>query len=63
MAKLRRLNSSKCLDIFIDEVRSLFIGQSYDLLWVWEQGCPSMSEYLQMVDGSKLIAGFLAVPY
>ncbi|KAF2708718.1 terpenoid synthase [Pleomassaria siparia CBS 279.74] len=51
IAQLRRLNNPKCIDIFIEDVRSIFVGQSHDLLWVWEQICPSVSEYLQMVDG------------
>jgi geranylgeranyl pyrophosphate synthase len=53
VATLQKLNNPRCLDIFIDEVRSMFVGQSYDLAWIWERKCPTVQEYLQMVDGSK----------
>jgi hypothetical protein len=34
-------------------MRGLFIGQSYDIYWTRESLCPSVTEYLHMVDGSK----------
>ncbi|KAH8728004.1 fusicoccadiene synthase [Phaeosphaeriaceae sp. PMI808] len=51
LTEVRELSNPICLHIFIDEVKNLFIGQSYDLSWIWEQNCPSLTEYLQMVDG------------
>jgi geranylgeranyl pyrophosphate synthase len=53
IAELRKLSNSDCIDIFIQEMRSLFVGQGFDLHWTAEVHCPSISEYLQMVDGSK----------
>jgi hypothetical protein len=40
------------LNTTTDEVRQLFIGQSYDLLWTSELSNPPISQYFQMVDGS-----------
>lgn len=53
IAKLRKLANPVCLDIFIDEMRSLFVGQAFDLHWTDEVLRPSVMEYLQMVDGSR----------
>lgn len=53
IAELRKLTNPVCLDIFIDEMRSLFVGQAFDLYWTDEALCPSVVEYLQMVDGSR----------
>lgn len=53
IAELRRLVNPVCLDIFIEEMRSLFVGQAFDLHWTDEVHCPSVMEYLQMVDGSR----------
>ncbi|KAI1347164.1 isoprenoid synthase domain-containing protein [Xylaria sp. FL0043] len=50
-AELRKLKNPLCLDIFIDEIRSLFVGQGFDLHWTNRVECPSVMEYLQMVDG------------
>ncbi|KAI1335897.1 terpenoid synthase [Xylariaceae sp. FL0016] len=51
IAELRKLTNPMCLDIFVDEIRSLFVGQAFDLHWTNEVQCPSVAEYLQMVDG------------
>jgi geranylgeranyl pyrophosphate synthase len=53
VAELRKLSNAECIDVFVEEMRSLFIGQGYDLHWTDEVQCPTMKEYLQMVDGSK----------
>jgi ophiobolin F synthase len=58
LTEVRELTSPQSLLIFIDEVKSLFVGQSYDLSWIWEQTCPSVTEYLQMVDGSMHLRGY-----
>lgn len=36
-----------------EETRSLFIGQSFDLYWTFNLACPSVNEYLEMIDKSK----------
>ncbi|KAI0116203.1 terpenoid synthase [Hypoxylon sp. NC0597] len=51
IAELRKLTSPLCLDIFIEEMRRLFVGQAFDLHWTNEVQCPSVVQYLQMVDG------------
>ncbi|KAL4893922.1 Ophiobolin F synthase [Aspergillus ambiguus] len=44
------LSNSACLRIFVEEVQQLYMGQSYDLYWTHNILCPSISEYLKMVD-------------
>lgn len=34
-------------------MENLYIGQSYDLFWTFSLTCPSMEEYMKMVDYSK----------
>ncbi|KAL3471910.1 Ophiobolin F synthase [Aspergillus californicus] len=38
------------LRIFLAEMQQLYIGQSYDLYWTHNALCPSIPEYLKMVD-------------
>lgn len=38
---------------FADEVRRLFVGQSHDLYWVHNVICPSVADYIKMIDGSE----------
>ena len=38
------------MDIFMEEMRNLFIGQSFDLYWTRFGECPSQEEYLEMVN-------------
>lgn len=56
VAELRQLTNPSCLDIFIDETRNLFAGQASDLSWTRDMQCPSVAQYLQMVDGSEFPA-------
>ncbi|KAG5809504.1 hypothetical protein H9Q71_006150 [Fusarium xylarioides] len=51
VSQLSQLKSPKALGIFVDEIRQLFIGQAYELQWTSTMVCPSLEEYLQMVDG------------
>lgn len=44
------LSNTECLRIFVEEVQQLYVGQSYDLYWTHNILCPSISEYLKMVD-------------
>ncbi|KAK2767552.1 hypothetical protein FQN54_003710 [Arachnomyces sp. PD_36] len=48
--KIRDLANPDCLPIFIDEMRHLYVGQSFDLYWVYNVACPTVEEYLTMVD-------------
>ncbi|KAH8882985.1 terpenoid synthase [Thozetella sp. PMI_491] len=65
IAEVRKLTNPLCLDIFIDEMSSLFVGQGLDLHWTSEVQSPSVVEYLQMVDGKtgglfRLLARLMA---
>lgn len=42
---------AESLKIYFGSLRSLFIGQSYDLFWTKHNVSPSTDEYLAMVDG------------
>ncbi len=44
------LRNPSCFRIFIEEMQNLYVGQSYDLYWTHNALCPSISEYLEMVD-------------
>ncbi|KAE8555445.1 hypothetical protein EYB25_000141 [Talaromyces marneffei] len=46
----QKLNSPACLNVFIEELKRLHIGQSLDLYWTANVQCPSLEEYLKMVD-------------
>ncbi|KAM3432410.1 hypothetical protein NHJ13734_006875 [Beauveria thailandica] len=45
-----QLGNPACLGIFTDEMQQLHVGQSYDLHWTENTRCPSVPEYLKMVD-------------
>ncbi|PYH40159.1 bifunctional terpene synthase/polyprenyl synthetase family protein [Aspergillus saccharolyticus JOP 1030-1] len=49
MDEVRQLEGSGCLDIYSEELRNLFIGQSWDLYWTRQGECPSEPEYMEMV--------------
>ncbi|EHA21645.1 hypothetical protein ASPNIDRAFT_129626 [Aspergillus niger ATCC 1015] len=49
MDQVRLLEDSPCVDIFVEEMRNLFIGQSFDLYWTRQDECPSEEEYLEMI--------------
>lgn len=41
------------LFVSIEELRQLYIGQSFDLYWTHNVICPSVEDYLKMVDSSE----------
>lgn len=45
-----QLCNPACLRISLDEMQQLHVGQSYDLHWMETTRCPSVPEYLRMVD-------------
>ncbi|GLB12133.1 terpene cyclase [Aspergillus tubingensis] len=49
MDQVRLLEDSRCVDIFVEEMRNLFIGQSFDLYWTRQGECPSEDEYREMI--------------
>ncbi|KAK1977183.1 geranylgeranyl pyrophosphate synthase [Colletotrichum cereale] len=46
----RTLKSPDCLGILLEELNSLFIGQSWDLYWKFHTQIPTEQEYFEMVD-------------
>ncbi|CEN60910.1 hypothetical protein ASPCAL07581 [Aspergillus calidoustus] len=54
MDQIRKLDDPGCLDIYLEEMRNLFVGQSFDLYWTRQGECPSEEEYLEMVRQSML---------
>jgi ophiobolin F synthase len=55
MQEVCKLEDPQCTAILLEELRNLFIGQSYDLHWTRQGECPSEEEYLEMVSQSMLI--------
>ena len=39
-----------------DELRNLYIGQSYDLFWTHNVACPTIEQYIRMIDNSTEFA-------
>ncbi|PQE07883.1 geranylgeranyl pyrophosphate synthase protein [Rutstroemia sp. NJR-2017a WRK4] len=56
-----KLDSPNSVSIFIEEMKNLHIGQSYDLYWTRSMECPSEEEYLEMVDNSKRLMYTIAL--
>ncbi|KAM7195197.1 Geranylgeranyl diphosphate synthase sdnC [Rhypophila sp. PSN 637] len=50
MMEALKLGSVECLDIFIEELDRLYIGQGYDLFWTFNIKRPSVEKYISMVD-------------
>lgn len=36
----------------VDEMRNVYMGQSFDLYWTYNVECPTVEEYLKMIDNS-----------
>jgi hypothetical protein len=51
---VRKELGSECLGVYAEELRLLHIGQSLDLHWTSQVKCPSMAEYMKMIDYSEL---------
>ncbi|PWY67090.1 geranylgeranyl pyrophosphate synthase [Aspergillus sclerotioniger CBS 115572] len=49
MDQVRQLEDPACLDIFVEDMRNLFIGQSHDLYWTQQGECPAEDEYMEMI--------------
>jgi geranylgeranyl pyrophosphate synthase len=52
-AKIHELytKTPQAMGVFIDGLSSLSIGQSWDLNWKFNSYCPSINEYMAMIDG------------
>ncbi|KAF4276289.1 hypothetical protein CNMCM8812_002246 [Aspergillus fumigatus] len=46
----RQFRNPNVVDILLEELENLHLGQSWDLDWKYKLRCPSPSEYLNMVD-------------
>lgn len=53
MQEVCKLEDPQCAAILLEELRNLFIGQSYDLYWTRQGECPSEDEYREMISQSK----------
>jgi ophiobolin F synthase len=43
-------NNPEMMDAFLEHLKQLFKGQSWDIYWTYHRQCPTEEEYLQMVD-------------
>ncbi|KAJ6257579.1 hypothetical protein Dda_7364 [Drechslerella dactyloides] len=54
-------HKSEAIAIFTDELRNLHVGQGFDLNWTFFSNCPSVEDYIRMIDGSLVIlVGYIA---
>ena len=44
------LNNPQAMDVLLEELEGLYLGQSWDLYWKHNLVCPSEEEYINMVD-------------
>lgn len=64
MEEVRKLEDPQCTAILLEELRNLFIGQSFDLHWTRQGEYPSEAEYLEMVSQSMFksnLVGYVIV--
>lgn len=50
VAASRHLRSQKAVDILLQDLERLYVGQSFDLNWKYTLHCPTEEEYLLMID-------------
>ena len=60
LKRVQMLGDPQCLNIVIDQVRDLYVGQTFDIYWTRSGHCPSEKEYLGMVD--KKTGGLFQLP-
>jgi geranylgeranyl pyrophosphate synthase len=53
LEEVLKLKSLECVQIVIEESKALYIGQSLDLHWTTNLECPSIKEYIKVLDASK----------
>ncbi|KAK6855220.1 hypothetical protein PG995_008752 [Apiospora arundinis] len=51
ISRAQQFHHAESLQVVLDEMRNLLIGQSHDLLWTHLLVTPSVDQYLKMVDG------------
>ncbi|KAL4746600.1 hypothetical protein BDW72DRAFT_207213 [Aspergillus terricola var. indicus] len=50
VGEVMRLNNPECMNIFSEELGNLHCGQSLDLYWRHHGRCPTIDDYIMMVD-------------
>lgn len=60
LKQIQMLGDPQCINIIIDQVRDLYVGQTFDIYWTRSGHCPSEKEYLEMVD--KKTGGLFQLP-
>ena len=60
LKQVQMVGDPQCLNIVIDQVRDLYVGQTFDVYWTRSGHCPSEKEYLEMVD--KKTGGLFQLP-
>ncbi|KAJ5807346.1 geranylgeranyl pyrophosphate synthase [Penicillium robsamsonii] len=46
----RQFHNPKAVEILLEELENLYLGQSWDLHWKYNLTCPSPDEYMNMID-------------
>ncbi|KAK1149438.1 hypothetical protein N8T08_006661 [Aspergillus melleus] len=46
----QNFRSPNAISILLEELQNMYLGQSWDLYWMYNLSCPSPDEYLNMVD-------------
>ena len=60
LKQVQMVGDPQCLNIVIDQVRDLYVDQTFDVYWTRSGHCPSEKEYLEMVD--KKTGGLFQLP-
>ena len=60
LKQVQMLGDPQCLNTVIDQVRDLYVGQTFDVYWTRSGHCPSEKEYLEMVE--KKTGGLSQLP-
>ncbi|KAH8803528.1 geranylgeranyl pyrophosphate synthase [Xylogone sp. PMI_703] len=48
--KARKFSNPDAVDMLLEELEHLYLGQSWDLYWKYNLSCPTEKEYLNMID-------------
>ena len=60
LKQVQMVGDPQCLNIVIDQVRDLYVGQTFDVYWTRSGHCPSEKEHLEIVD--KKTGGLFQLP-
>nr|UXN86878.1 Bifunctional terpene synthase [Didymosphaeria variabile] len=48
--EIQKLNDDSSIEMCMEELSNMYIGQGHDIFWATNVVCPSLDEYLKMVD-------------